>query len=634
MSKRPPDLRSDSSIPPGLGPARGSRIEPRRVGLQLKLVAVLLAIASVPLLVAALLIEQTGQIAHNFATNETAFLRPHLDRARQVYVDLISAKRDLYYRQVALRVAELPELAMMASGHESARAAAQARLARLVATTRELRAVEVLGAAGEVLVRSGEGGLGPAGELGDDADEAAAGSASPPEAGDIRLLTIEQPIAGWEMNALVPAQADDGGDDDGGDGGADARGGGGGGGDDGADARDGSGDDGPDARDGSGGDGGDGGADAHGDGGRGAGSSAPAQVRLTFAASAALQEDYVALQLALRRAERIDEVRTALPSSYRSAFWLLFGVVVVLISLTGILLARRFTARIEALVQGTRRVSAGDLATRVALPGRDELAELSLAFDRMVGQLDNDREQIAYLQRVGAWQDVARKLAHEIKNPLTPIQLAVQQLVSTYSGDEPRYQRTLRATEEIVTEEIASLRRLVDAFRTLGQLPPVEAAPIDLGEVVADLMNDPVVCDQLSLQAPDEAVIVRGDRMLLRRVLTNLAENGIHAGTGAGNDGRVVLRWHAEPREERAVLWVDDEGPGVSAERRDKIFEPYVTGKEDGTGLGLTICKKIVLEHRGRLRVAASTSSLGGARFVLTLPLADDEPATPRAKRE
>ncbi|GAB4526686.1 MAG: hypothetical protein Tsb0020_44400 [Haliangiales bacterium] len=618
MSKRPPDSRSDSSVPPGLAPARGGRIEPRRVGLQLKLVAVLLAIASVPLLVAALLIEQTGQIAHNFATNETAFLRPHLDRARQVYVELISAKRDLYYRQVALRVAELPELAVMASGHgssQAARAGAQARLARLVATTRELRAVEVIDAAGGVLIRSGEGPPGSAGEPRDDADDAAAGSASPPEAGDIRLLTIEQPIASGETDALGFGQADDGGAAARGDGGGDS-------GDDGADAR----------GDGGGGDGGEGGADAR--GGSDAGWSAPARVRLTFAASAALQEDYVALQLALRRAERIDEVRTALPSSYRSAFWLLFGVVVVLISLTGILLARRFTARIEALVQGTRRVSAGDLATRVELPGRDELAELSLAFDRMVGQLDNDREQIAYLQRVGAWQDVARKLAHEIKNPLTPIQLAVQQLVSTYSGDEPRYQRTLRATEEIVTEEIASLRRLVDAFRTLGQLPPVEAAPLDLGEVVADLMNDPVVCDQLSLQAPDQAVIVRGDRMLLRRVLTNLVENGIHAGKGAGNDGRVVLRWHAEPREERAVLWVDDEGPGVSAERRDKIFEPYVTGKEEGTGLGLTICKKIVLEHRGRLRVAASTSSLGGARFVLTLPLADDEPLAPRSKRE
>jgi nitrogen fixation/metabolism regulation signal transduction histidine kinase len=499
------------------------------VGLQRKLVAVLLAIAMVPLVVAAVLIEQTGEIAYNFASNETAFLRPHLDRARQVYMELIATKRDLYYRQVALRVASLPAITALVTpaGAAGADIDAGARLDALIHDTPELHAIEVHAADGSVLVQRSR--------------------AARPAASE-RPLAIEEPVA-----------------------------------------------------------------------------ETGARVVLTFAASATLQQDYVALHQALQRAERIDEVRTALPRSYRLAFWLLVGAVIAMVWLTGILLARRFTARIQALVQGTRRVGAGDLTSRVELPGRDELAELAFAFDRMVGELANDREQIAYLQRMGAWQDVARKLAHEIKNPLTPIQLAVQQAVSTYRGDDERYRKLLRDTEEIVTEEIDGLRRLVDAFRTLGQLPRVAPRPLDLGQVAADLSKDPNLRGQLDAHAPDAPVMVRGDRLLLRRVLTNLVENGVHAGVDAGKDGRVSIRWRAEPARQRAVLEVDDEGPGVAEHLRERIFEPYVTGKAQGTGLGLAICKKIALEHRGTLTLSEAPAPTGGARFLLSLPLADGE---------
>jgi two-component system nitrogen regulation sensor histidine kinase NtrY len=514
----------------------------RRVSLQLKLVAVLLAIAMVPLVVAAVLIEQTGQIAHNFASNETAFLRPHLEQARQVYLALIATKRDLYYPQVALRAAALPAIVNAADGAtaplataaspEQRLAEAAAALDALIAATPELQTAAMHAADGTVLVQRSR--------------------PDQPE-GTWRPISVEEPVIA-------------------------------------------------------------------------AGGPTGTRVRLTFAADAALQGDYVALRQALRRAERIDEVRTALPASYRAAFWLLVGAVIAMVSLTGIVLARRFTARIQALVQGTRRVGSGDLTSRVELRGRDELAELAFTFNRMVGELANDREQIAYLQRVGAWQDVARKLAHEIKNPLTPIQLAVQQVVSSYRGDDERYRKLLRDSEEIVTEEIDGLRRLVDAFRTLGQLPRVDARPLDLGDVVADLFKDPNLRSLLDVHAPETPVRVRGDRLLLRRVLSNLAENGIHAGVEAGKTGRVSIRWRAEPAQQRALLEVDDEGAGVPEAMREQIFEPYVTGKEHGTGLGLAICKKIALEHRGALTLSESPAPAGGARFVLSLPLPDGDP--------
>src|SRR4029079_3332012 len=145
--------------------------------------------------------------------------------------------------------------------------------------------------------------------------------------------------------------------------------------------------------------------------------------------------------------------------------------------------------------------------------------------------------------RMGVWQDVARRLAHEIKNPLTPIQLAVQQCVSSYKGGDPRFGRPLVDTGEIVGEEIEGLRRLVDTFRTLGALPKVEAAPIALAEAIEELKLDPTMAARLTLRPPAAPVTVRADKLLLKRVLSNLVENGIHAGVENGKPGDVVVSW-------------------------------------------------------------------------------------------
>jgi nitrogen fixation/metabolism regulation signal transduction histidine kinase len=243
----------------------------------------------------------------------------------------------------------------------------------------------------------------------------------------------------------------------------------------------------------------------------------------------------------------------------------------------------------------------------------------------MLDDLDHARGQLQYLQRMGVWQDVARRLAHEIKNPLTPIQLAVQQCVSSYRSDDARYKKLLADTGEIVEEEIAGLRRLVDTFRTLGALPKVEKAPLALAEVVEELRLDPEVSARLELAPPDVPVTVRADKLLLKRVLANLVENGIHAGLEAGTAANVVIGWHADRVNDAAVITVDDSGRGVRDEDRERIFEPYVTTKSTGTGLGLAIAKKICIEHGGELVVAPERAPTGGARFVVSLPLRGPE---------
>jgi nitrogen fixation/metabolism regulation signal transduction histidine kinase len=334
--------------------------------------------------------------------------------------------------------------------------------------------------------------------------------------------------------------------------------------------------------------------------------------------SAQLAEDFQALGRALAAHRHLERIRRELPPWFQLVWILVVGGFALLTTAVAIIFARRWTSRIARLVAATRRVAEGDLTTRVAAGGADELADLGHAFDHMVAELSRSRAEIDYLQKIGAWQEVARRLAHEIKNPLTPIQLAVQELHKQYPGTDARYQRTLDDARAIVGEEIANLRRLVDDFSAFAKLPRVEPRPLDLALVVADTAREAAVT--LELVAPPEPVTVAGDRLLLRRVLTNLVENAAQA--GAKN---VRVAWSRDGA--RARLTIEDDGPGIPAELGARVFDPYLTTKPHGTGLGLAIAKKTVLEHGGQIELVPS--SLGGAAFEIRLPGLSASPAGP-----
>jgi len=339
----------------------------------------------------------------------------------------------------------------------------------------------------------------------------------------------------------------------------------------------------------------------------------------------------------LQRAGQVADVYSRLQqqsASVSDVYVVVFGVlgflVILVAFLVGAILSRRVTKRVTALADASRKVGAGDLSVSLPTSSTDEVAELTQAFNDMVRDLRDSRTRIEYLQRIGAWQEFARRLAHEIKNPLTPIQLAAQEMDETYDGADDAYRQKLRHARAIIEEEVATLRRLVGEFSAFAKLPRADLAPADLAEVVSAIeASIPAMLEDIGGEAPapvevvmnaaTQPISVRMDPMMLKRAIDNLVRNAIQSvyEERPEGGGRVTVRTYKTRR--CGVVEVSDNGRGVPEEIWDRVFDPYYTTRADGTGLGLAIVKKVVLEHGGQVRLDRALE--GGARFRVELPL-------------
>jgi nitrogen fixation/metabolism regulation signal transduction histidine kinase len=322
------------------------------------------------------------------------------------------------------------------------------------------------------------------------------------------------------------------------------------------------------------------------------------------------------------------------------AFAAILAVTIVVAVALGTWLARSVTRRIDALARATQAVGGGNLDIRVPVQGNDELTDLSRGFNQMLSEMEVNRARVEFLQRMSTWQEMARRLAHEIKNPLTPILLAVEECHRKYEGTDPSFRKLLDTTLEVVEEEVGTLRRLVGEFSSFARLPRAELAVGDLGEFLSEQESHAaLIRDELQNAAaspsprrttgsdaprkvhlafhiPREPMPVHLDRQMLRQVVSNILRNAFQAVLSRRTEGHVEVSVLIE--DKAFVITIDDDGPGVPDTMRDSIFDPYVTTKSDGTGLGLAIGKKIVVEHGGT--IDAGPSPLGGARFRIRIP--------------
>ena len=294
----------------------------------------------------------------------------------------------------------------------------------------------------------------------------------------------------------------------------------------------------------------------------------------------------------------------------------LIGVVLI-----GLLVARRTARDLDQLVAGSLAAARGDLDHRVPVRSHDEVGAVANAFNFMMEDLRVSKERLVIAERIAAWQEIARRLAHEIKNPLTPIQMAMDTLRKTWKKKHPSFDEILEESTATVMEEADRLKHIVSEFSAFARMPKPEFARLDLNELVRSALalyqgGAAPVEMRLFEQLPQ----IDADKNQLNQVVLNLVENARDA-IGQRTGGRITVSTRLGEAGDRCILIVDDNGPGVPGELKDKVFAPYFTTKhaKGGTGLGLAIVHRIVSDHGGRIAVADAPG--GGARFAIELPL-------------
>ncbi len=308
-----------------------------------------------------------------------------------------------------------------------------------------------------------------------------------------------------------------------------------------------------------------------------------------------------------------------IPSLIKASVVVLIVSFLVLVSLF-FAYAQRFKAGINEVIEGFSIWSEKDAKFRFDDTYPGELRLITHQFNEMADEVESNRQNSLYLEKIASWQIIARKLAHEIKNPLTPIQMMVSQLKRRYKGDDPAFGKLLEEAQAIITEEVAGLRRMVDSFSQFARLPepkPQRANIVQLCQHVLDLQKNIFPEHSFSLKSSAPALWAVVDEDLIRQVVLNIVKN---AGEACQNrSAAICIRLSETPTE--VVIEVNDNGDGIPPDLIGRIFEAYFTtkhtGPSPGMGLGLAVCQKIVIDHGGTMTVK---SQKGDTTFTIRIP--------------
>jgi two-component system nitrogen regulation sensor histidine kinase NtrY len=325
---------------------------------------------------------------------------------------------------------------------------------------------------------------------------------------------------------------------------------------------------------------------------------------------------------------------------YRTLQYIDKTVLVAATALTGaalllaVLFARSLGRPIAELAAEARKV-ATDQANPLRVRGSGEIAELVQAFDRMLEDLATTRRRLAATSRVAAWREVARRVAHEVKNPLAPIRAAVETLRRLRARGDPAFDEYFDEATRTVLDEVHRIANIVTEFTRFARLPAPRPHDVDVVEVVRDVLQlQKSNAESVRLEHDAVGVIphVLADRDQVVQVLVNLVQNAIEAVKG-NPQGRVVVRIEAR-RQGLVDISVSDNGAGLATEMAARLFEPYATTKAEGTGLGLAIAQRIAIEHNGELSYVGPEVGGRGAvfRFVLSIDgpqIVAETPAAP-----
>jgi two-component system nitrogen regulation sensor histidine kinase NtrY len=309
-----------------------------------------------------------------------------------------------------------------------------------------------------------------------------------------------------------------------------------------------------------------------------------------------------------------------------STAMLVGGLGILIAVLTSLWFAARVTRPVVSLAEAARRVAAGDLAAKVDVDSHDELGELAASFNRMTEELLREKDRAVQAERVAAWRELARRLAHELKNPLFPLQVTVENLLRAKEKAPEIFEEVFRESTATLLAEINNLKTIIGRFSEFSRMPQPQRRSIQVNEVLRTVLrvfqaqlqenSQITVHTELAGDLPEISV----DPDLLHRALSNLVLNAIDA-MPQGGDLTVqtaAIGAHEARSVDNVAISVSDTGSGLTPEECARLFTPYYTTKQHGTGLGLAIVQSVVSDHGGKISVVSTKER--GTTFRIELP--------------
>jgi nitrogen fixation/metabolism regulation signal transduction histidine kinase len=255
--------------------------------------------------------------------------------------------------------------------------------------------------------------------------------------------------------------------------------------------------------------------------------------------------------------------------------------------------------------------------------GPREIEESAAAFNRAIQDLLALRGRLAASERIAAWREIARSVAHEIKNPLAPIRAAIETLRRLRARQDPAFDDYFDEATRTALSEVNRINQIVSEFTEFARLPPPNPAAVDIEKLLADVVSLHATGGAAVRLESEPCPSVRADQNQIVQVVTNLLQNALDAVSG-GSAPRVSVRV-AKVAGDRVRVSVHDNGPGIAPEIRERLFLPYATTKPHGTGLGLAIAQRLVVEHGGE--IGCRDAEGGGTEFWFELPITGPNPA-------
>ena len=296
----------------------------------------------------------------------------------------------------------------------------------------------------------------------------------------------------------------------------------------------------------------------------------------------------------------------------------IFGMYAVIFGIAlagGWILAVRFARPLHNLTHAVENVADGNLDINVSVTSRDEIGTLARSFNDMILKLRTNREELAKRERESAWKEMAKQVAHEIRNPLTPMKLSIQHLRQAFKDRAPEREEILQRVTQTVIDQIENLSRIATEFSNFAKFPERKYERIDMDVLVKDTINLFKDIQGITFvhQRASQNVKVVADGDQLRGVLINIIRNAIQA---IEKEGTITIS--TSPEFHRCVIMISDTGPGIPDDIRAKIFEPNFSTKSEGMGIGLAIARRVIEDHGGTITCRSERGK--GTTFEIRLP--------------